>query len=99
MATDRTTSPTYAARSYDHPNDGDLHIGGGDDAQSPLLGGPRKDIDEEELEGTASSLSGIGNLLNTIVGTGMLVSWPHENYSGIDINAIMSVLQDISSRG
>lgn len=99
MATDRTTSPTYAARSYDHPNDGDLHIGGGEDAQSPLLGGPRKDIDEEELEGTASSLSGIGNLLNTIVGTGMLVSWPQEDRSCIDTDVLVFIPQDISFGG
>lgn len=65
----------YAPSSYGNLDDGDVHLGNDDDAQSPLLGGPRKDGVEDQLkEGTASSMSGIGNLLNTIVGTGMLVS-------------------------
>ncbi|KAG8880103.1 hypothetical protein FRB97_001089 [Tulasnella sp. 331] len=63
----------YTARSYVNPDDADIHTGDGDDAGSPLLGGPRKQaVEESPREGTASSLSGIGNLLNTIVGTGML---------------------------
>ena len=39
---------------------------------APLLGGPRKVPDDDERDGQATLTSGIGNLLNTIVGTGML---------------------------
>lgn len=68
----------YTTRSYVNPDDADIQTGDGDDAGSPLLGGPRKQVMEDPpREGTASSLSGIGNLLNTIVGTGMLVSSHH----------------------
>ncbi|KAG9001482.1 hypothetical protein FRB94_006576 [Tulasnella sp. JGI-2019a] len=70
---------SYTARSYVNPDDTDITVGGGDDAGSPLLGGPRKLVGEDSpREGTASSLSGVGNLLNTIVGTGML-SFPLVN--------------------
>ncbi|KAG8903183.1 hypothetical protein FRB99_003632 [Tulasnella sp. 403] len=68
-------SQTYQARVYVDTDDGDHFVGGGEDSQSPLLGGPRKAVTEahDDLrEGTATLASGIGNLLNTIVGTGML---------------------------
>ncbi|KAG8960008.1 hypothetical protein FRC03_007202 [Tulasnella sp. 419] len=57
------------------------------DDSAPLLGGPRK----VEREGKAALTSGIGNLLNTIVGTGML-SFPMAMASAGIIPGILTCL-------
>lgn len=64
MARDNTTTPQIT-RSYNNAD-----VGESDDA--PLLGNGTRKVHDELREGTGTLGSGIGNLLNTIVGTGML---------------------------
>lgn len=64
----RSPSPTrnsqsYETATYGNVDDGPHAVGEGDDAGSPLLGGPRKVLeDDTEREGTATLASGIGKL-------------------------------------
>ncbi len=70
---DRPRSPGQPEVSNDANHDAGRDMGDGEDDDRPLLGGPRKQVeDDDQREGSASMVSGIGNLLNTIVGTGML---------------------------
>lgn len=93
----RSPSPTrnsqsYETATYGNVDDGPHAVGEGEDAGSPLLGGPRKVLeDDTEREGTATLASGIGNLLNTIVGTGML-SFPMAMASSGIIPGIITCL-------